>query len=348
MQYAIGIDGGGSKCDTVLVDREGRIVGWGRGGQVQHYYGTPEAIYRSYIEAFDGALGELRGAELWVSSPSRRRQRWEARLAEAGEIRDIHCVPEPRMALAAAGEEWGVVVLSGTGSFVNGRLADGTRRHFGALGPVLGDYGSGYEIGLAGLRAAFSSHWAASRETSLAQVIPPALGMRDLHRIFHLVYREGLDRRQIASLARIVNEQAEAGDRVAAEILRAEADALFGLVRDLVHELDLTEQEFPLVAAGSVAVRSRLWWERMCERMAEIAPRARLVRPRLNMVLGAALLALRKMEVEWTPEVLANLERTQEEHLARLDPVGAPREAIATGVETGMPVSLEGKWSVGT
>jgi N-acetylglucosamine kinase len=348
MQYALAIDGGGSKCDAVLVDTSGRIVGWGRGGQIQPYYGTHEAIYQSVLQALDGALGETRGAELWVSAPLRRLRKWEARIAQAGEIRDIACVPEERMALAAAGEEWGLIVLAGTGSFVHARLPDGRRLHLGALGPVLGDYGSGYEIGLAGLRAAFASHWTSARRTSLAQAIPPALGVEDLHRVFHLVYIQGLERWQIASLARVVNEQAEQGDRLAAQCLREAADALFGLVRDVVQEMGLAEQEFPLVAAGSVALESRLWWERMCERVAEAAPYARAIRPRLSMVAGSALLTLRRMGVERTPQLLATLERTHEEFRARLREA-LPVAALApSGVPAEPPVSLEGEWLVGT
>ncbi len=347
MQYALGIDGGGSKCDAVLVDTTGRIVGWGRGGQVQPFYGTQESIHASFREALEGALGDLCGAELWVSSPMRRRQRWEARIAQAGEIRDIECVPEECMALAAGGEEWGLVVLAGTGSFVHARMPDGRRLHLGALGPVLGDYGSGYEIGLAGLRAAFASHWTSARQTSLAEVVPPALGVEDLHRVFHLVYVHGLERRQIASLARVVDEQAEQGDAVSAQILQQAADALFSLVRDMIQEMGLAEQEFPLVGAGSVAVRSRIWWERMRERVAEVAPRGRMIRPRLAMVAGAALLALRRMGVTWTPELLARLERTQEEFQARLPEVVAVSAALGAEGPMEAPVSREGEWSVG-
>jgi N-acetylglucosamine kinase-like BadF-type ATPase len=317
-QYALGIDGGGSKCDAVLVDTAGRIVGWGRGGSVQPFYDTWEAVRQSYLDALDGALGDLRGAELWVGTPMRRRPPWEERVAQAGAVREVALATEPDMALAAAGVEWGVVVLAGTGSFVNARTPDGYHRHLGGLGPLLGDYGSGYEVGLAGMRAAFASHWTAARATTLAEAVPPALGLDDLRRVFQTAYMEGLDRRQVASLARVVDEQAEAGDRVAAEILRQAADDLFTLVRDMVHEMGLAEQEFPLVAGGSVAMKSRLWWERMSERVAEIAPRARPVTPRLMMAAGSALLTLRRMGVEWTPELLANLERTQNEFLQRL------------------------------
>jgi N-acetylglucosamine kinase len=317
-QYALGIDGGGSKCDAVLVDTAGRIVGWGRGGQVQEFYATAEAVRQSYLEALEGALGDLRGAELCVGTPMRRWQPWEERLAQAGEVRAIAHTSEQTSSLAAAGHEWGVVVLAGTGSFVYARTPDGRHLRFGGLGPLLGDYGSGYEIGLAGMRAAFASHWTAARVTTLAEAVPAGLGLDDLRRVFSTVYLEGLDRRQIASLARVVDEQAEAGDRVAAEILRQAADDLFTLVRDMVQEMGLAEQEFPLVAAGSVAMKSRLWWERMSERVAEIAPRARPVTPRLMMAVGSALLTLRRMGVEWTPELLANLERTQNEFLQRL------------------------------
>ena len=242
------------------------------------------------------------------------------------------------------------MVLAGTGSFVHGKTRDGRRLHFGALGPVLGDYGSGYEVGLAGMRAAFSSPWTARRQTSLAEAVPAGLGLDDMHRVFHTVYMEGLERTRIASLARVVNEQAEAGDRISVKILRDRADDLFELVRDLLYELDLEHEEFPLVAAGSVAVRSRIWWERMCERVAEIAPGARPVRPKLMMATGAALEALQRMGIAWTPGLLDNLETTEREHLARLEAAASSR--VSAGAEaaptpSAPPVSLDGKWSVG-
>lgn len=324
MRYALGIDGGGSKCDAALVDETGAVVGWGRGGPVHVYYDPPEVIAASFRDAIAGALAGRTVGELWiVGSPLRHRPPEEVLSAAAGQVHYLDA-SEVDTAFAAVQEEWGLIVLAGTGSFIHARAPDGRRLHWGGLGPVLNDYGSGYEIGLRGLRAAFASSWSESRRTSLAEVVPQALGVADLREVFRLVYPvppaggraanqvEGLGRRQIASLAKAVDEEAEKGDRVSIECLRRAADELAALAVDAICELGMQKLSFPVIAIGSVAQRCRIWWEQVCRRIAEVAPGMRPVIPRVPPAVGAALLALREMGVQWTPELVERMIETQE------------------------------------
>jgi len=313
MRYALGIDGGGSKCDAVLVDETGAVVGWGRGGAIHVYYDPPEAVSASYRSAVAGAVAGKSDLEVWVAGAALDGQPPEA-LAAAGKVVGYVRATEVDTAFASVQEEWGLVVLSGTGSFVHGRSSDGRDLHWGGLGPVLNDYGSAYEIGLRGLRAAFASGWTESRRTTLVQVIPEALGAPHLRAVFRLVYVENMGRRQIASLARVVNREAEAGDRVARECLERAADELGALGADMLAELGMCDLSFPVIAIGSVAQRSAIWWQRVCRRLAEAAPGTRPVIPQLQPAVGAALLALREMGVPWTPALIARLVETQAIH----------------------------------
>jgi len=315
MRYALGIDSGGTKCEAVLAEESGRIVGWGRGGPSHQFYRTPEQVEAAYEQALGEALQGIRGGQFWIGSPSVRPQPWEARITEAGEIREVFCVGEVQAAFACAGEEWGVIVLSGTGSFVHGRTPDGRRLHAGGMGPVLGDHGSGYDIGLRGARAAFASRWIASRRTTLEQAVPRGLGVADLEEVFHLIYTNGIGRHRLASLARIVNEEAERGDPIALRCLTEAADSLADLVVDVVEELGLGKSEFPLIASGSVAQKSRLWWEQVCRRVRETAPRMRPVMTRLVPAAGAALVALRRMGAAPEQHLRSVMEETQERFL---------------------------------
>ena len=61
-RYALGIDGGGSKCDAVLMGESGAVVAWGRGGPTHVYYDPPEVISASYVEAIGGALSSVSAA----------------------------------------------------------------------------------------------------------------------------------------------------------------------------------------------------------------------------------------------------------------------------------------------
>jgi N-acetylglucosamine kinase-like BadF-type ATPase len=120
----------------------------------------------------------------------------------------------------------------------------------------------------------------------------------------------GIGRRQIAALAEVVNEEAERGDAVAMSCIQRAADELAEVARDVIGELQMARLSFPVIAIGSVARNCRLWWARVCERIAEAAPGMKPIVPALSPAAGAALIALREMGVEWTGEVLRRLTRT--------------------------------------
>ncbi|MFB3879703.1 MAG: N-acetylglucosamine kinase [Armatimonadota bacterium] len=343
-RYALGIDGGGSKCDAALLDQGGAVVGWGRGGPVHVYYDPPEVIANSYSEAIAEALAGVSGGEVYVAGqlPSGRPRE----TVERSNTLARHVVAtEVDTAFACAQEEWGLIVLSGTGSFVHARGPGGGVRkprqrrlheacaqrpdraapvrpcagrdlHFGGLGPILNDYGSAYEIGLRGLRAAFASNWTAARRTSLADALVRALGVSTLRDIFNLVYVEGFGRRQIAALAEVVDAEAEAGDRVARECVERAAGELAEIACEAIRELAMESLEFAAIGIGGVAQGSKLWWARVCERLRGCAPGVRPVIPPLPPAVGAALIALREMGVAWTPEVVRRATTSYRERAA--------------------------------
>jgi N-acetylglucosamine kinase-like BadF-type ATPase len=323
MKCALAIDGGGSKTDAVVVDACGHVLGWGRGGPMHSYYSTPEEVQASYRGAVTQALGELRADGFWVSDVMGRHGMLDEVVAEHGPVCGHVRGCEVETAFASVQETWGMVVLSGTGSFVYGRTEDGQRQHFGGLGPVLGDYGSAYAIGLRGLRAAFASQWAPRRKTSLETQLLKVYDIPDLHALFNRVYQQGLSRRETAASARVVNEQAEAGDRVAAQCLIEAADELAEVALDIIDGLQMHDLSFPMIAVGSVAQNSRLWWERVSERVQAVAPQVRPMIPQVRPVIGGALLALREFGVEWTPELLATIRETQKPFLQRLAEAGS-------------------------
>jgi N-acetylglucosamine kinase len=308
MRYALGIDGGGSKCEAVLLEESGAMVGHGLGGPIHSYYDPPEVIRASFRDAVGQAVAGLSGAQIWAMGQVPPPEVLAEAVNGAGEVVARQTAREDEAGYATALESWGLVVLAGTGSFVHGRTQEGRELHFGGAGPVLGDYGSGYAIGLAGLRAAFASHWTAARRTSLVEAIPRALEVADLHGVFRLVYVEQINRRRIAALARAVDAEAEQGDAVAQQCVREAANALADTAVDLIHELALGAEPFPLIPMGSVARGSRTWWAQVEARIAEVAPRAHVVTPRFSPAVGAALLALREIGIAWTPAMIARLE----------------------------------------
>ena len=163
------------------------------------------------------------------------------------------------------------------------------------LGPNFGDFGGASRIGLQALRAAAFDHWHPRHQTSLApRVIQACRELDPGLKPFHLIgfFFRPRDRWQIASLARLVDEEAERGDPIARQILEQAGQNLAELVFDVADTLGLRSQAFSLIGIGSVLTRSRMVWECLRREVAEFAPRVRPARLLVPPVAGIALNAL--------------------------------------------------------
>ncbi|MBM3496571.1 MAG: hypothetical protein FJX72_19970, partial [Armatimonadetes bacterium] len=162
----LGVDSGGTKSEVVLADGDGIVLGRGvcayddpasgrgPGGSGRTDASVRAAIGRCRSEAGASALAGRNGLgerTLCVVG----RGRLPDGSIPSGSFRDIVYRPvrEQDGPLALAGAQAGIVVLAGTGAFVYGRTPDGAELHLDSLGPLLGDAGSAFEIGLRAMRA---------------------------------------------------------------------------------------------------------------------------------------------------------------------------------------------------
>ncbi len=117
-----------------------------------------------------------------------------------------------------------MLVLSGTGSCCYGRNDDGKTAKIGGWGHILGDKGSGFEIGLRALKAVIyyfdrDGKW-------------PKLGERLLHRLQLnepndlIGWVQNAPKTDVAALAVQVFDAWDAGDKIAADILKGAKESL--------------------------------------------------------------------------------------------------------------------------
>ncbi len=117
----------------------------------------------------------------------------------------------------------GILVLAGTGSNVVGRTNTGWMTSAGGWGPMLGDQGSGHEIGQAALRALFL----AIDEGEPTTLLEAFLAHWGLPSRAHLVeFANQCSMAEYARLTRPVLAAAEAGDAVARRVLTTEGTKL--------------------------------------------------------------------------------------------------------------------------
>jgi len=301
MNGLLGIDTGGTKCETLLVQDSGEVMGWGRsdgndpGSRLSAKGGigrSPETVSRALVQA----LGNHRFNDLQVMSIRNFRKTWVIPSTVADTIR-WHTTSEWKAALALAGVDYGIVALAGTGAVVYAQTRQGRRRYFDGLGPVLGDCGGGYQIGLQGLRAAAKASLHPRHQTSLADAINHTFlgkngGLVNDDLVDFMAYR---DRATIAAAARSVDAEARAGDPVASRILQAQAGELAETVRDAVDQFHMRDDEYTLVATGGVLLSSAIYRDAFFRAVHRFAPNLTPYCSDLPPVAGLIMVMLNKI-----------------------------------------------------
>lgn len=313
-------DCGGTTCDTLLLRDDGQILGVGHCDVSNPLSGRSPAGSGRSIESVrhssNQALAGISCDELFVVNGHHNCEEYAD---VAGRISYVH-VMEQDAAFALAGESCGIVVLAGTGAFVHGQTSDGRQLQLDALGPLLGDHGSAYHIGRLALRAVGRADWHPRHKTTLVDAVYAACdALRDgPTNVWNLVdfSLNNPDRAEIAALARIVDAQANAGDEIAIGILKESASSIAETLFDVVDRLGIGGEAYPMIGTGSVAVRSRIYWEHLCSRAAEFAPGLNPVVIRKPAVLGVALAALRTIGIGDQENIRANVLRSAEEKWA--------------------------------
>ncbi|WP_028546287.1 N-acetylglucosamine kinase [Paenibacillus taiwanensis] len=116
----------------------------------------------------------------------------------------------------------GIVQIAGTGSITYGVHANGRRERVGGWGYIIGDAGSGYAIGRAGLAAVFRAWDGLAAPTVLMPMLQQCYGLHTITDLIPMIYTESA-RQQVAAVAPLVLEAADVGDKAALEIVKEAA-----------------------------------------------------------------------------------------------------------------------------
>ena len=176
MKYYLCAEGGGSKLLAILYDENFNIVRTARSGAVNDVFKDKEEIRREMEKLLDELIPPeitaLRGADL--SLVSRNTALSDALFARFPDL-DIRHHGEGRIALTASGFEEGIVAQAGTGSdaFL---LQKEKEISVGGWGSIIGDQGSGYDIGRRGVEAAVRYNDGWGEPTLMTELLCEFLG----------------------------------------------------------------------------------------------------------------------------------------------------------------------------
>ncbi len=308
----LGIDGGGSKTEALLLDDAGHILGVGRAGPSNTFFVTEADALAAMRAAVDAAMDSPPRMDALAVSAKLPDALIEA-LSVHYDIPRWRHLEEPESALAAgqpfAGVPIRVVVCAGTGSMAMGVGAEDERLLAGAAGPIVGDEGSAYWLGQQALTGMFHALDGRRPPSPLTKRLPqyldtPASFWPLLHRVYG---PPAMSRHEIAALAPLVTEMAAAGDPLALELTRKGARELGRLVHALGRRLDVLETVFGVQPYGGVFRAGEMVLSPFRDAVRTAAPRAEVLPPIFRPVLGAALRALEHAGAPLPPEALHTL-----------------------------------------
>src|SRR5215471_1915648 len=299
--YFVGIDGGGTKTQAIVMDQSGQVLGEGASGASNPLrVGIDQAIdnvvsaavqaardARVRMDQVTSAVAALAG----ISHPIHFHAVKQA-LDRALGVKDVELVTDAQAALVGALDgEAGVIIIAGTGSIALGVNRAGEMVRSGGWGPELSDEGSGYDIARRALRAVAAEFDGRSPSTKLSELIFRRLGVETAADLPGVIYSSNRDPVEIASLAELVTEAAEAGDEVATSILAAAGTELGHLAVSVIERLRMASCVFRIALVGSVFKAGDLLISALKTRVLAVAPSAELGPPLFPPTVGAARLA---------------------------------------------------------
>lgn len=237
----VGVDGGGTRTRAVVIDGDGEELARAEDdGAVVTAHRPDDAAdaVQRVVEAALKASGRARRADvLWAglagagtAAPRAAVTRALRRLDLAEKL--IVGTDVEAAFYDAFGDGPGLLVIAGTGSIVWARYADGTERRVGGWGRTLGDEGSGYWVGLQGLRQLTWSADGRAAPTTMQARLLDASGVSSVDEVVGWVEKAG--KSSVASLAPHVAACADQGDDAAEAIVTEAIEHLCAMVRTAV------------------------------------------------------------------------------------------------------------------
>lgn len=307
MDYVIGMDGGGTKTEAAALSGTGKVLVCLKGkASNPHAVGADEAVRNLAALLADVRLHpslkgyECQAVSLGLAGVDAPEERSFMESALHRELRQLGMnVPlflgnDAEILLGSTGSPSGTVVISGTGSLVYGITHSGHRQRVGGWGHLLGDEGSGYELGLSTLQAVMNSYDGVEPPTSLTERIVHEFGFNSITDLKSYIYQPDIRKEHIAAFARFCVEEGEHADEKALSLLRTSAARLFRQTEALL-EKNQELQAAPLVLAGSVFHHSSVFYESFTRSLKQAYPSIPVHTPLCSPAVSAAWLARHRL-----------------------------------------------------
>lgn len=262
----LGVDGGNTKTDFFLFDREGALRAHLRMGTCSHEalggYNQARLALQEGLLGVTGRAGcsmeDIVSAQMGLAGVDlpEQREALEGILKSLG-LRRFLVSNDSFLGLkAAAPDGVGICSINGTGTVTGGVDEKGNQLQVGGIGDITSDYAGGGYLAREVLRKVYDFYYRDGKETSMTGPVCRILGMREGEDMLPYIHESRLHYRKVEKeLCCLLFDSANAGDAVARDVVSALGCNLARSVCGCASHLYFT-RPIAVVLAGSVWVKS--------------------------------------------------------------------------------------------
>jgi len=297
----VGVDGGGTKTEAVIMDAHQRVIGEGLAGPSNPLRVGVAGAVTAVREAIDSACAmaklrrnDLVAAQIGLAGARRRelRERMRETLAPLG-VGDIEVVTDADIALYGATDGApGIVVIAGTGSICCGINARRKRCCAGGWGPIAGDEGGGAWLARRALRAIAYASDGRGPKTLLTELAVAYFHVTSADDLTTAIYAPTITNERLAGFGRDVVDAAKRRDPVALQIVGDGGSELGRAAVAVIRQLQMDRERFQVAYVGGVfRSAGELMLDPLRAEVSRIAPRAYFEPPHFAPAVAAARMA---------------------------------------------------------
>ena len=305
--FFCGIDGGGTTTTAVVCDECGKIQGSFKAGSINHYGVGLEKARENYV-AIKEQLIRLLGSEpdiTYIGNSALDGEATDEVVQQlVGGIFHKKILMHSDVYIALLGftrGASGALLISGTGSMACAIDQEGNFHTSGGWGQILGDEGSGYHLGMAGIQAAIHFHDQMAPPTLLLERLLAFYRLNNLADLIEIVYGSSPEKGNIAAFAIEVEKAAQQGDEVSIRLIDDEVEWLIRLSESILKKSGVK----CLGLYGSMLVKSPIIGPQLIARYS--GSDVKLSYPRFKPEIGALFGAFTHENISLDKEIIANL-----------------------------------------
>ncbi len=304
-----GIDAGGTSSKCVLINERGEVLADVKAGPANYQVAGIEKAIEEINKVIKIACEKARvenidimGIGMAGAGGSFDLEKIKERLLPLNFVNKAYITDDGMIAvLGAHVGNPGIVLIAGTGSIVYGFGNNEEIVRAGGWGPLLGDEGSGFWIGLNALKEIIKASENRGKKTSLKKLILKKLNIKNLRELVNFTYQPSLPRREIASLAPLVIKEMQKGDKRAVKIINEGLEELAITCRSVMESISIsknkeTKKEYYLKIAVMGGLFDNTFFYNKFTKFINNEYDYEVMRPRYPAVYGAVLYGIRQTE----------------------------------------------------